>query len=88
MNATAKSISILEQASEVISGPRQEEYGAPEVNFQRIAELWSSYHGGTFTQQDVAIMMVLLKVGRINEEATEDTLVDICGYAALAAILD
>jgi hypothetical protein len=34
-------------------------------------------------------MMILLKVGRITEAgATEDTLVDICGYAALAGILD
>ena len=83
------SVDILEQAAEVITGPRQEAYGSPKANFQRIADLWSTYCGVDFSQQDVAIMMILLKVGRITEAgATEDTLVDICGYAALAGILD
>lgn len=83
------SVNILEQAAHVITGPRQEAYGRPQENFQRIADLWSAYYDSQFTQQDVAIMMILLKVGRITEAgATEDTLVDICGYAALAGILD
>jgi hypothetical protein len=83
------SLNILEKAADIITGPRQEAYGHPQENFQRIANLWSAYRGVEFSQQDVAIMMILLKVGRINEAgATEDTLVDICGYAALAGILD
>ena len=81
-------IHILEKASEVISGERQEQYGSPEDNFLRIAELWTTYTGHMVTPHDVAMMMILLKVARVQTFATEDTLIDICGYAALASTLD
>lgn len=81
-------INILEQASDVITGPRQEAYGPPNSNFERIADMWSTYTGTGITPHDVAMMMILLKVARVQTIATEDTLVDICGYAALASVLD
>ena len=81
-------INILEQASDVITGPRQEAYGPPSSNFKRIAEMWSTYMDMTITPHEVAMMMILLKVARVQTTATEDTLVDICGYAALASELD
>jgi hypothetical protein len=33
------------------------------------------------------MMMILLKVGRIQDKATHDTLVDIAGYAAIGSTL-
>lgn len=82
-------IDILEEAAEIISGKRQEEYGSPEDSFYKIACLWSAYldYEVYVTPKDVAMMMVLLKVARApkNGDATRDTYVDIAGYAALGA---
>jgi hypothetical protein len=83
-------IDILEEAAEVISGARQEEYGSPEDSFQKIADFWSTHLGHPVSAQDVAMMMVLLKVARVpkGKEASRDTLVDIAGYAAIGSTLN
>ena len=50
-----------------------------------IAALWSVWLGRTVTPQDVAVMMALLKIARMQHGAgTEDNAVDCCGYIALA----
>ena len=38
------------------------EYGTPESNFGRIAQLWTAYNGNEYTVKDVGIMMILLKI--------------------------
>lgn len=89
--ASAKSQSILMKANEIIHGQRQEDYGPPDRSFDTIAKLWNIYlntcpgNRTYITAADVAMMMVLLKVARTENVPTEDSLVDICGYAALAA---
>lgn len=79
---------ILEEANNVIAGPRQDAYGPPKENFTKIASMWKAYLGVDVTAQDVAMMMVLLKVARVHNKPSRDTLVDIAGYSALADILD
>ena len=77
---------ILDKAKDTINGARQDAYGNPEDSFSAIAELWTAYTGINFTPHDVAMMMALLKVARIKGGAgSEDSYVDLCGYAALAA---
>ena len=77
---------ILDKAKETINGVRQDAYGNPEDSFSAIAELWTAYTGINFTPHDVAMMMALLKVARIKGGAgSEDSYIDLCGYAALAA---
>ena len=76
----------LMKAIESITGQREQDYGSPESNFEIIAKLWSAYSGHTFTPQDVAMMMILLKVARIkNGGGTGDSFVDIAGYAGCGA---
>lgn len=86
----SKMIDILEEASEVISGGRQDEYGSPEDSFKKIASLWSTHLEQNITEQDVALMMVLLKVARVpdGKKASRDTMVDIAGYAAIGSTLN
>lgn len=77
---------VLEKASSIINGERLAAYGEPEDNFATIAKFWSHYKGIDFSAHDVALMMVLLKVARIKSgSGKEDSYVDLCGYAALAA---
>lgn len=75
--------SILDEAKAIVGGGRQEDYGGPEDSFQRIADLWSAYDGTHFTPVDVAIMMALLKIARLESNPKHhDSWVDLAGYAA------
>lgn len=80
--------SILQEAAELIVGDREQDYGAPEDNFQRIADIWNVlFPGANFTPYKVAIAMAGLKIARTPQGYKRDTLVDLAGYAALAAEL-
>lgn len=78
----------LTEAASVVKGERQESYGPAERNLSRIAELWSSYLDHPITSRNVAVMMILLKAARDAHKTKHDNMVDICGYAYLADILD
>lgn len=77
---------VLNEARECVSGQRQLDYGTPEDNFSIIANLWSAYTGSSISALDVAMMMALLKIGRIkNGGGSGDSFVDLAGYAACGA---
>ncbi len=79
---------ILLEADRLISSDRLDQYGDPNISFGFISSLWSAYFGEEITKQDVAMMMILLKIARQTVgEKKSDNLVDICGYAALLAEL-
>lgn len=74
---------LLNKALEIVNGARQENYGSPEQNFARIAAFWTLYLQRHITPADVAIMMVLMKTARLqNNVKHEDSWIDIAGYAA------
>jgi len=73
----------LREAAQLITGDRQQEYGPPEVNFQRIADVWSVLLGRKFTPSEVALAMIGLKLARAAEGYKRDTYVDLAGYSAL-----
>lgn len=76
----------LEEALKIVTKDRQNAYGTPEDNFNCIAGLWSSYLGTPITAQQVAVLMILLKVARSKSSPDyADNYVDICGYAACAS---
>lgn len=76
----------LDKAKLCVCGQRENEYGSPEDNFKIIAALWSAYKDTEFTATDVAMMMALLKIARIKTgTATDDSFVDLAGYAACSA---
>lgn len=76
----------LEKAIACVCGQREQDYGSPEDNFRIIAQLWTAYAGHPFDSKDVAMMMALLKIARIaSGTATEDSFVDLAGYAACGA---
>lgn len=78
----------LENAMKCVCGERQDQYGTPENNFARIASLWTAYLGVEVSSVDVAMMMALLKIARVKTgTATDDSFVDLAGYAACGAEL-
>ena len=75
---------LLDEAATLVSSDRNKDYGDPKDNFEDTAALWSTYKGVTFTAHDVAVMMILVKVGRLSTSPGKwDNWVDIAGYAAL-----
>lgn len=77
---------ILDAAKKCVTGQREQDYGSPERNFERIAGLWNAYLGAkTVDAVDVAMMLALLKVARSKTgKGTADSFVDLAGYAACA----
>lgn len=78
-------VDILDLAHQAVA-ERGENYGKPNENFERIAQLWSSYADHEFQIEDVGIMMMLVKVARLMENPHhQDSWVDIAGYSAITA---
>lgn len=87
---------VLAEADLAVNRHRNRAYGPPEDNFARIARLWNIHlvnrgivadvDSPALTLADVAMMLVLLKVGRLSEtEDHFDSWTDIAGYAACGA---
>lgn len=76
-------VAALREAAGIINGDRNKQYGAPEDNFERTAKIWSVILGVEISNEDVAMMMVGLKVARYASKSgyQPDTWVDIAGYA-------
>lgn len=92
-DVSKKAETAMEEAARIVSGARRNAYGHPEDNFQRIADLWTAYLKGDKDQrfglsphmlpQDVAHLMILMKIARLLESPKHrDSVVDIIGYAA------
>jgi hypothetical protein len=80
---------VLKEAHTIIYGDREKTYGHPAKNLKTIAKMWNAFleartSGGELNAKDVASMMILLKTARLaNNPEHRDSVVDICGYAAL-----
>ena len=80
---------LLQDALELVSIDRNSAYGNPEDNFKNIANYWNIYlHTASklvepLTPQDIAHLMILMKLARLTTNPNHrDSLVDIAGYAA------
>ena len=82
-------LTVLKEAHTIIYGDREKTYGHPSKNLKTIAKMWNAYLDARTTSaelnaKDVASMMILLKTARLaNNPDHRDSVVDICGYAAL-----
>lgn len=82
---------ILAEASMMVCGRREQDYGTPEDNFHAIAKAWEWYFAArgrevpAIDARDVAHMMCLFKMARIaTGTGTLDSYVDLAGYTACA----
>lgn len=71
----------------MVVGDRQEEHGPPAINLGRIAKLWGAYLGVSLSSADACAMMILLKASRLAHKKSDDSFIDIAGYASLGAEL-
>ncbi len=78
---------VLHEADRLINGDRQSQYGPPEHDFKRTADMWTGLlqyklmPGESIRPQDVAWMMLMLKASRAQHSNKRDNYVDAAGYA-------
>lgn len=83
---------ILDTAKEYVTKDRASQHGDAENNLTAISDGWNWWmsirNGGEparFSAMDVAVMMAILKVGRVaSNSKNADNFIDACGYMALA----
>jgi hypothetical protein len=77
--------SILSEAADIVGNSRQDDYGDPTEDFNRISTIWSTLLENKLqtelTPGDVAVMMIALKLSRAAFKHKRDNWVDIAGYA-------
>lgn len=80
---------VLDLAKQIVCVDRDAQYGSPEDSFATIGLMWEAYLKGKYgvsivlLPQDVAFMMILLKVARgATGKPKDDNWIDIAGYAA------
>ncbi len=74
-------LNILEEATNLVAGKRQEKYGHPSKNWGQTAQLWSDILGVEVTPQQAVMCMMAVKLAREANEPSRDNRVDIAGYA-------
>ena len=75
----------LNEAHNLITHERAQQYGDASQNFSKIAQLWEMYLKRPVSAYDVAFMLHLLKTGRLMNGYHKDSNVDRIGYLALAS---
>jgi hypothetical protein len=79
-----KRVDILNTAAQLIDNDRAQQYGDAKSEFARVAVIWSELVGTPVAVQDVALLMIALKLVRATRNPKHaDNWIDICGYAAL-----
>jgi hypothetical protein len=83
--------SVCQEADRLVSGERQNDYGHPLDNFNKVAGLFSAFLGDKLkepvTADEAGLLLVLLKVAREGNAPKRDNLVDIAGYAKVVELI-
>ena len=75
---------ILDEAKRLTMSERQDTYGTPFTNHQRIASLWSVYLEKEVKPHDVALMMALVKIARLMATPNHsDSVIDAVAYMGI-----
>jgi hypothetical protein len=94
MSTSKVSWFAIDEALDLICGPKMEYYGPPHENLEDIAQTWNPYVAralkvkGKLDGSDVAVLMILLKAMRLVRGYHRDSVVDIIGYSELLEVLN
>jgi len=79
-------VDVLNQAEQLINGPRAKDYGDARENFGRVAQVWSALLDQHIEPEQVALCMTALKMCRLAKTLDHtDSWIDAAGYIALGA---
>ncbi len=81
-------VSVLTEAQGLVHGDRNEQYGAPAEEYTRTVGMVNAMLGAKLkaplTPEDLAYIMVCLKLSRQINKPKRDSLVDAAGYCEVA----
>lgn len=86
-------MSILDDAKALVYGPREADYDHPRKDFEGTAQMVQGFlrrklvPGCTITADDVAAILICVKLSRLSHRYKRDSVVDLAGYAACWARL-
>lgn len=86
-------MNILEEAQTLVYGPREADYDHPRRDFAGTAQMVGAFlrrklaPGCVITPDDVAAILIMVKLSRLSHRYKRDSVVDIAGYAACWARL-
>jgi len=75
---------LAQEAINLVTGPRQQSYAHPAVNFARIAKGWEMILGQPVTPEQVGLCMVIVKLARQVNAHSRDNYADAIGYLLTA----
>jgi len=75
---------LAQEAINLVTGPRQQSYAHPAVNFARIAKGWEMILGQSVTPEQVGLCMVIVKLARQVNAHARDNYTDAIGYLLTA----
>lgn len=79
---------LCDEAKRLITQERQDVHGNPEDTFHLISEYWTCYLANPISAADVAVMMTLFKIARLQKNPDHgDNVLDAVGYMAIAGEL-
>lgn len=87
-NEASPRAALLSEATELVTGDRNNSYGPPTQDFQRSSEALNAYgyrgpDGRLLQAHDIAIMVMSVKLSRLMwTPQKRDSWVDVAGYAA------
>lgn len=81
-------MSVCKEAEKIVMGDRNEDYGDPKEEFERVARLWSAITDSIIEAHHVPLCMIALKISREVHKHKRDNLVDICGYARTLELME
>ena len=83
----ARVLAELDSVKDIVT-EREQMHGCPKENLERISVYWSNYLGINIKPEDVCLMMMLMKMGRLNTgKVKADSIRDLVGYNAIATAL-
>jgi hypothetical protein len=84
-NSSAYINGILTRLQDILVGDRNNEHGDARECLNLIGQYWGLYLDRPITENDVVILMSLLKIARsaVGNEDNPDHLLDMAGYSIL-----
>jgi hypothetical protein len=76
---------ILSEAGRLVGGDRNDSYGDGVVEWNKIADIFSTMTGKKITASEAVLLIMVMKLVREAHKPKRDNLVDLCGYALIAS---